>query len=126
ADGDGLSNLQEMAAGTHPGGLAGVVAGRDSDGDGVWDGVELQAGTDPRSTNSVPGTNQVYMLPAIELGYVPQTMGVTQQFQYVNKMGMPAAWTNLGSSFVSSNAWFYQLMSTREVTQKFFRVITNP
>src|SRR5262245_25819064 len=48
-DGDGLTNLQELAAGTNPN-LA------DSDGDGYSDGVEVQAGSDPLDPDStLPG-----------------------------------------------------------------------
>jgi hypothetical protein len=65
----------------------------------------------------------VTILPAIELAYMPGTMGVTQQFQTVNSLS--ADWTNIGSAFVSSNAWFYQLQTLRSSTQNFFRVITK-
>ncbi len=119
SDHDGLTDLQEMAAGTNPN-------NPDSDGDGLWDLAELQAGSDPLNAASAPETNQVYILPAFELGYVPQTMGVTQQFQSVSDIGTPPGWTNVGSSFVSSNAWFYRLISPRDADHKFFRVRTTP
>jgi hypothetical protein len=119
ADGDGLSNAQEMAAGTNPN-LG------DSDGDGVSDSAEMNAGANPVSAASTPGTNSVSLLPAFELGYVPGTLGVTQQFQSVTTLGITSAWTNIGPSFVSSNAWFYYLQSKRNATNKFYRVITVP
>ena len=117
ADGDGLSNAQEKALGTNPN-------MKDSDGDGVWDGAELQAGTDPLSAASKPGTNMVTFLPAFELGYFPSQIGVTRQFQAVDLLGSPSGWQNIGSPFVTSNAWFYQLISPRDAERKFFRVTT--
>ncbi len=121
ADGDGLSNAQEMAAGTNPN-------VKDSDGDGFWDGVEMSAGSNPLSALSTPtgGTNTVHLLPAYELSYLPGTLGVTQQFQSVTTLGLTSAWTNIGPSFVSSNAWFYYLHSKRDTSNMFFRVITLP
>jgi len=118
ADGDGLSNAQEMAAGTNPN-------LKDTDNDGIWDGAELSAGSNPLSGASKPGTNSVYLLPAVELGYIPGTMGVTQQFQSVTTLGITSTWTNIGPSFVSSNAWFYYLDTKRNSTNKFYRVITQ-
>jgi len=118
-DGDGLSNAQEKALGTNPKAV-------DSDGDGVWDGTEVRAGSDPTSAASNPGTNTVYILSAFELGYFPSTMGVTGRFQAIDSLGITGGWTNIGSSFVTSNAWFYHLVSPRDTEKKFFRVITTP
>ncbi len=116
-DGDGLTNAQEKALGTNP-------KLKDTDNDGVWDGAELQAGTDPLSAGSRPGTNQVSFLPAFELGYFPGELGVTRQFQAIDSLEVPGGWTNIGSSFVTSNAWFYHLISPRDAKRKFFRVTT--
>lgn len=113
-DGDGVSNALEMAAGTNPNSA-------DTDGDGISDLAELQGGSNPLSASSKLSTNSVTMLPAFELAYLPGTLGVTQQFQSVDSLS--STWTNIGSAFVSSNAWYYQLVSGRDVTQKFFRVI---
>jgi len=46
SDGDGLSDSDEIGAGTDP-------LNPDSDGDGSWDGEELLAGTDPLDRKSV-------------------------------------------------------------------------
>jgi fibronectin type 3 domain-containing protein/azurin len=46
-DGDGATNIQELAAGSRPN----VV---DTDGDGYSDGAEISAGSDPRNPNSIP------------------------------------------------------------------------
>lgn len=115
ADGDGVSNLTEYLAGTNPN-LA------DSDADGVSDLAELQGGTNPLDINSVLATNIVTMLPALELGYQPGAAGVTQRFEVLTDMGK-TGWTNVGPSFISSNSWSYQLISLRDSTQKFYRVI---
>jgi len=117
-DGDGLTNAQEKALGTNP-------KLKDSDYDGVWDGAELQAGTDPTNGDSAPGTNMVSFLPAFELGYFPSEMGVNVQFQSIDLLELqPGGWVNIGESFVTSNAWFYQLISPRDAERKFFRVAT--
>ena len=119
ADGDGLSNAQEMAAGTNPN-------NRDTDGDGISDLAELQGGSNPLSAASTLTTNAVTTLRALELAYLPGTMGVTQQFQSVTTLGITSAWTNIGPAFVSSNAWFYNLQSLRNSSNRFFRVIQVP
>ncbi|MEI7900635.1 MAG: hypothetical protein WCK89_10290 [bacterium] len=119
ADGDGLSNAEEMALGTKPN-------AKDTDGDGVWDGVELKAGSDPLNVDSYPGTNAVTFFSAFEVGYFPGTMGVAQQFQAIDSLDLSGGWYNIGVGFISSNAWFYQLISPRDAEKKFFRVITTP
>ncbi len=118
-DHDGVPNALEMAAGTNPN-------NSDSDGDGLSDLAELQGGSNPLSASSKLTTNAVNMLPALELAYLPGTLGVTQQFQSVTALTLSSSWTNIGSPFVSSNAWFYNLQSTRNTSNKFYRVIQVP
>ena len=117
-DHDGLTDIQEYYLGTNPNSA-------DTDGDGFSDYTEVLAGTDPLNANSRPGTNQVVLLPAYELGYTPSTnlFGTTLQFQSARVLGSPNAWTGLGQPFVASNAWFYQLITPRDATQRFFRVV---
>jgi hypothetical protein len=119
-DHDGLADVQEQAAGTDP-------KNTDTDHDGISDYIELQGGADPLSAASTPATNAVSILPAVELGYLPGvgTAGMTMQFQAVDALGV-GGWTNVGPAFVSSNCWFYYLMSPREADCKFFRVISTP
>jgi hypothetical protein len=50
ADDDGLTNAQELAAGTDP-------FNRDSDGDGYYDGEEVAQNSDPNSAAAVPNEN---------------------------------------------------------------------
>ena len=116
ADGDGVSNALEMQAGTNP-----LLA--DSDSDGISDLAEMQGGTNPLDINSSVPTNMVAMLPAYELAILPGAAGSTQLFQSINVLGNNGGWTNVGSSFVSSNSMSYQLISIRDTTNKFFRVI---
>ena len=116
ADGDGLSNKMEMQLGTNPN----LV---DTDSDGFSDQAEVQAGSDPLNASSVPSANTVGVLPALELSFLPLTPGQTQLFQVVDAMGNGGGWTNAGSTFVSSNAFSYQLISLRDSTQKYYRVI---
>ncbi len=49
-DDDGLTNAQELAAGTDP-------FNRDSDGDGYYDGQEVEQHSDPNSAASAPNEN---------------------------------------------------------------------
>ena len=117
ADGDGVSNELEEDIGTNP-----MLA--DSDGDGASDLAELQGGSDPNSNLSNLPTNTVFqMVGAMELGYMPGQTGVMQVFQQVDAMGNGGGWTNIGPSFISSNAVQYQLISLRDTTQKYFRVV---
>jgi len=118
-DGDLVPNKLEMAVGTDPN-------NPDTDGDNFTDGAELAAGTDPLSKLSTPAssTNTVSMLPAYELAFLASTQGKTQQFQSVDAMN--GVWTALGTNFItSSNTWYYQFTSTRNTTQRFFRVTTT-
>jgi hypothetical protein len=117
ADNDGVNNAAEENAGTNP-----TLA--DSDNDGFSDLAELQGGSQATNNLSILDTNTVMqMLPAIELGYVPGQMGITQRFETVDALGNGGTWTNVGSPFVTSNQFFYQLISLRDGTQKFYRVV---
>ena len=96
----------------------------DTDGDGFGDLVELPCRNGSHRTGSVRD-KQGLPVPRDRTGLRAETMGVTQQFQTINKLGVRPPGPTWAPSFVSSNAWFYQLMSTREVDSKLFRVITN-
>lgn len=115
-DNDSLTNEQEKGLGTNPN-LA------DSDNDLVNDMAEFDAGSNPLDFNSVPETNQISAIPALELAYVPSQAGITQIFQSVDMMETQDGWTNIGPAFVSSNGLSYQLLSLRHASNQFFRVI---
>jgi len=113
----GLNNLQNYQLGLDPTKL-------DTDGDGYPDLLELQAGSNPLLAGSTPATSQVSILPAVELGFLAGTNGVPMHFQEIDALS-GSTWSNLGSGFISStNTWNYQLNSTRDGRQKFYRVST--
>jgi hypothetical protein len=116
ADLDGVNNKMEQAAGTNPN-LA------DTDSDGFSDLAELQMGTDPKNPGSKPDAGLIAMLPAYELAYQHSTNGVPMQFQSIPMMG-DSGWQNLGPTMMSSNSPSYQLISPRDTTQNYFRVVT--
>lgn len=116
-DGDGVSNELEQSIHTDP-------KKWDTDNDGISDLAELQGGSNPLDIASLLPTNTVMqMLPAVELGYMPEMTGKTQVFQYVSAIDPDKGWTNAGPAFISSNAVQYQLISLRDATQKYFRVV---
>jgi mono/diheme cytochrome c family protein len=117
ADGDGVLNGAELQAGSDPTKL-------DTDGDGYADLAELQGGSDPLDFASVlPANTLIQMLPAMELGYVPDAPGATKVFQSLDMLGSGGSWTDVGEPFVSGEGIEYQLISLRDSTQKVFRVI---
>lgn len=117
ADGDGVSNELEQQLGLNPN-------SSDSDNDGYSDLAELQGGSNPLDfASTLPPNFILSMLPAIELAYLPGEMGVTQRFESVDSMGTGGGWAPAGLPFVSSNAFFYQLISLRDATQRYYRVV---
>ena len=114
--GKGLSNLQNYQLGLDPTKL-------DTDGDGYTDVVELQAGSNPLLAGSTPATNQLSILPAVELAYLGATNGVPMHFQMIDTLS-GGTWTNIEPGFTSTNAWIYKLISPRGTKQQFFRVST--
>lgn len=120
ADEDGLSNAKEYALGTEP-------DKKDSDNDGFFDLAEIQYGSNPRDIDDYPTSDDIFvMLPALELGFLPAQTGTTQTFQSVDMLDDGAGWIDAGPSYVSSNGVAYQLISLRDSTQKFYRVIQQP
>lgn len=112
-DSDGLSNLEEMNVGTDPK----LV---DTDGDTFWDLAELQGGSDPLDIDSVL-TDDLVMLPAAELAYLPKGTGTVVRFQSMDSL-TGGTWTNIGPEQVSGGNWVFQLENTRtNGMNRFFR-----
>jgi len=116
ADDDGVSNALEKALGTNPNKA-------DTDDDGFTDLAELEAGSDPLDPASMPDPSAMMLVPAIEMGYMPSAPGLTLQFQAIDTLGAGGTWMNLGDSMLSTEAPAWQLFSTRDDTQYYFRVI---
>ncbi|MBS0658742.1 MAG: hypothetical protein JSR82_10920 [Verrucomicrobia bacterium] len=77
ADGDGLTNAQELALGTNPFAI-------DSDGDGFNDATEVMAGSDPNNVASVPPTTHLSRV----LGFGPaRGLDLSGNFLYALNIG---------------------------------------
>jgi hypothetical protein len=113
-DGDGLTNAQEQNLGTIP-----TLA--DSDGDTYSDYVEVIGGSDPMEITSVP-TSDMVILPAAEVGYLPQGTNTTVQFQAIDTLG-GEGWQDIGSAYTNATSWVFELDSTRGTTNRFYRAI---
>ena len=77
-DGDGLSNIQELAAGTRP-------STADTDGDGFSDGAEIAAGSDPLNPSSTP-------VPVLEVS--PTSIGASGTQNGANPVPQSLSVTN--------------------------------
>lgn len=114
-DGDGLNNIEEYNLGTN----ALLV---DSDGDGFSDLVEVQGNSDPLEITSVP-TEDLVLIPAAELAYLPKGTNSTVHFQSIDSL-TDGTWTNIGPEQISSGDWLFQLESMRtNGNNRFFRAI---
>ena len=116
-DGDGLLNIEEQNAGTNP-------TLTDTDGDTLSDLVELQGGSDPLDIDSVL-TDDMMILTAAELAYLPKGTNTTVQFQARYSM-LDGTWSNIGPVQVSDGNWVFQLESTRtNGMTRFFRAVED-
>ena len=112
-DNDGLNNIEEYNVGTDPRNV-------DTDGDTFWDLAELQGGSDPLDIDSVL-TEDLIMLPAAELAYLPKGTGTVVRFQSLDSL-TDGTWTNIGPEQVSEGNWVFQLENTRtNGVNRFFR-----
>ena len=114
ADGDGLTNDQEENLGTDP-----LLA--DSDGDGISDLAEVQAGSDPLDIESVP-TSDLIILPAAEIGYLPQATGTVVRIQSIDTLG-GGGWQDVGNAQTNNGSMVYQLDTMRGSTNRFYRAV---
>lgn len=112
-DNDGLTNLEEQNVGTSP-----KLA--DTDGDTFSDLVELQGGSDPLDIDSVL-TDDLMMLQAAELAYLPKGTGTVVRFQSMDSL-TDGSWTNIGPEQTSDGNWVFQLENIRtNGVNRFFR-----
>ncbi|MDF7798470.1 hypothetical protein P4C99_03300 [Pontiellaceae bacterium B1224] len=112
-DNDGLKNIEELNVGTDP-----KLA--DTDGDTIWDLAELQGGSDPLDIDSVL-TEDLVLLPAAELAYLPKGTGTVVRFQSIDSL-TEGSWTNIGPEQISAGSWVFQLENTRtNGMNRFFR-----
>lgn len=113
ADGDGLSNMFEFAAGLSPNEL-------DSDGDGFNDAAELNASTDPVNGEDKPdATSRIF--PAAEFVFFSEA-GKTYQVQAIEELGT-GGWTEVEDPVEGSGDMVQMFISTREEGFKFYRVV---
>ncbi len=112
-DGDGLTNDQEENLGTDP-----LLV--DSDGDGISDLAEVQGGSNPLDIDSVP-TSDMVILPAAEVGYLPQGTGTVVRIQSTDALG--GGWQDLGPAQTNTGSMVYGLDSLRGTTNRFYRAI---
>jgi hypothetical protein len=115
ADGDGLSNAMELAAGTNP-------TLSDSDNDGFSDFKELHTGTNPLDAASNPQLGQSMIYHAAELLFHTES-GKTYQIQRIAELGTPQAWESVGPQVVGSGQMIQQFISTRVTDKYFYRVV---
>ena len=113
-DEDGLTNAQEENLGTDP-----TLA--DSDGDTYSDYIEIMGGSDPLEITSEPSGDMV-ILPAAEVGYLPQGTNTTIQFQANDALG-GEGWQNIGPVQTNAGDWLFHLESVRGTTNRFYRAI---
>ena len=114
-DGDGLNNIEEYNLGTN-------AKLEDSDGDGYSDLVEVQGGSNPLEILDVP-TDDLVLIPAAELAYLPKGTNSTVHFQSIDSL-TDGTWTNIGPEQTSSGDWLFQLESMRtNGNNRFFRAI---
>lgn len=115
ADGDGLSNQMEQAAGTNP-----TLA--DTDNDGFNDYVELHSGTNPMDAANNPQVGFSSIFHAAELVFHTDS-GKTYQVQKVGQLGTTNAWENVGAQITGSGQMLQHFISTRVTDKYFYRVV---
>lgn len=116
ADGDGLTNGMELAAGTLPNQA-------DSDGDGFSDFEELHTGTNPLDMEDNPEVGRSEIYRAAELVFLTE-VGKTYQVQMVDELSNGGGgWTNVGEPIEGNGGMIQHFISTRDTSKEFYRII---
>lgn len=122
-DGDGLTDVQELALGTDP-------LNADSDGDGVDDGTEVAAGTDPLNSASsftLVSASRHPVSGAVLLSWhsVP---GKTYQCQFSSDL-TEGSWQDVGAPVPASagiTTSFSDNSATPQITGRYYRIAIVP
>jgi hypothetical protein len=116
-DEDGLTNAEEENLGTN-------ALLKDSDLDGFSDLAEVQGGSNPMDIASVL-TEDLVMIPATELAYLPKGSNTVVQFQAIENLA-EGAWNSIGPAQTNDGNWVFQLESMRtNGNARFFRAIED-
>lgn len=97
ADGDGLTDEEEVARGSDP-------ARADTDGDGYSDGVEVQYSSDPKESSSIPDIVEATVAIKVSFG---TNKGHRYRLQSSSDL---SSWADAGEVFEGTGTKGYQLV----------------
>lgn len=121
ADGDGLTDAEEILLGTDP-----LID--DTDGDGMSDGAEVTAGTDPLSRLSVFEITMIVLDTGTDQALV--TWSSVSEKTYTLEASttlLPNSWSEVAAGIPSGGATTSQLdVNSPSEDRRFYRVIVDP